>query len=68
MDSRTGELGTFDHIAKKIRDDGRDPAEDMVLVDGPPAAVERVSKAVAAHRPNRKARRKAQREARRRNR
>lgn len=68
MDSRSGLVGDYDTVWKKIKDDGRDPEKDMIEVAGPPEAIERVSKAVAAHRPNRKARRKAQRDARRRNR
>lgn len=54
-------------IADLMKRDGHDPAE-MVEISGPPESIERVSRAVAAHRPNRKARRKAQRDARRRNR
>lgn len=68
MDSHSGRVGTFAEISTYIRKEGRDPATDMIEVAGSPEAIERVSRAVAAHRPNRKARRKAQRAARRRNR
>lgn len=68
MDSHSGRVGSFADIRDFILKDGRDPARDMIEVAGSPEAVERVSKAVAAHRPNRKARRKAQRAARRKNR
>lgn len=68
MDSHSGIVGSREFVSDFIKKDGRDPEKDMVLLDGPPEAIERVSKAVAAHRPNRKARRKAQRAARKRNR
>jgi hypothetical protein len=68
MDSRSGYVGTFDEVSTYIKKDGRDPMKDMILLDGPDDAVKRVSQAVAAHKPNRKARRKAQRAARKRNR
>lgn len=68
MDSRSGYTGTFDEVSTYITKDGRDPAKDMVLVDGPPDAIKRLGQAAADHRPNRKARRKAQRAARKRNR
>lgn len=68
MDSRSGYVGTFDEVSTYIKQDGRDPAKDMVMVDGPPEAIKRLGQAVADHRPNRKARRKAQRQARKRNR
>lgn len=68
MDSRTGEYGTYDEMVKKVRADGRNPLDDLVEINGPPDAIERVSRAVAAHKPNRKDRRKAQRQARKRNR
>lgn len=68
MDSHTGRYGTYEEVSTFIRKDGRNPFEDMIEVNGPPEAIERVSRAVAAHRPNRKSRRKAQRAARKRNR
>lgn len=68
MDSRSGYTGTFDEVSTYIKKEGRDPAQDMVMVDGPPDAIKRLGQAVADHGPNRKARRKAQRAARRRNR
>lgn len=67
MDPHSGYVGNRQQVADFMKKEGRNPA-DMVEISGPPESIERVSRAVAAHRPNRKARRKAQREARRRNR
>lgn len=67
MDPYSGQIGTQAEIKRQMLRSGHDPAE-MVEISGPPESLERVSRAVAAHRPNRKARRKAQRQARRRNR
>jgi hypothetical protein len=67
MDPYSGQVGTHAEIKEHMLRSGRNPAE-MVEISGPPESIERVSRAVAAHRPNRKARRKAQRAARRRNR
>ena len=67
MDPHSGYTGTRQQVADFMVREGRDPAE-MVEISGPPQSIERVARAVASHRPNRKARRKAQRAARRRNR
>lgn len=67
MDPYSGRVGTADEIAGFMKASGHDPAE-MIEITGTPASIARVSAAVAAHRPNRKAQRKAQRAARRRNR
>lgn len=67
MDPHSGFVGTRQAVTDHMLSEGRNPA-DMVEISGPPASIERVAKAVASHRPNRKARRKAQRAARRRNR
>lgn len=67
MDPHSGYVGTRQDVANFMRREGRDPAT-MVEITGPSESIERIARAVASHRPNKKARRKAQREARRRNR
>lgn len=67
MDPYSGRVGNAYEIKEHMLKSGHDPAE-MVEIAGPPESIERVSRAVAAHRPNRKARRKAQRQSRRKNR